>query len=145
MPHFTLQLTPEGPVISLQIGLSAPRIAALQKVNLPVPQAVQLRCLIDTGASGTCVDGAAIAPLGLTPTGTTMISTPSTGGTPHQCLTYDVGIMFAHQDGYRFFGTMAVVATDFSAQSIDGLLGRDVLGSCLFVYDGAAKIFSIAF
>jgi hypothetical protein len=145
MPHFTLPITPEGAVISLQIGLSAPRIAALQKTNAPVPQAVVLRCLIDTGASGTCVDAAALAPLGLTPTGTTLISTPSTGQTPHQCLTYDVGIMFAHQDGYRLFGTIAVVATDFSVQSIDGLLGRDVLGSCLLVYDGTAKTFSIAF
>jgi hypothetical protein len=91
------------------------------------------------------VDAAALAPLGLTPTGTTLISTPSTGQTPHQCLTYDVGIMFAHQDGYRFFGTIAVVATDFSAQPIDGLLGRDVLGSCLLVYDGTANTFLIAF
>lgn len=34
MPHFTLHITPEGAVISLQIGLSAPRIAALQKANV---------------------------------------------------------------------------------------------------------------
>ena len=145
MPHFTLQIVPEGPVISLLVGLSAPRIAALRQANLPIPQAVVLRCLLDTGASGTCIDAAAIAPLGLTPTGTTLISTPSTGGTPHQCLTYDVGMMFVHPGGNRFFGTVAVVATDFLTQTIDGLVGRDVLSSCLFVYDGAARIFSIAF
>jgi hypothetical protein len=145
MPHFTLQVVQEGPVISLLVGASAPRVTALQEAGLDVPQAVVLRCLIDTGASGTCVDGAAIAPLGLTPTGSTLISTPSTGGTPHQCATYDVGMMFVHPAGNRFFGTVAVVATDFSAQPIDGLLGRDVLSSCLLVYDGAAKIFSIAF
>lgn len=145
MPHFTIPLTPEGPLISLVIGVSTPRVTALQAAGVTVPQAITLRCLIDTGASGTCLDAQALTPLNLTPTGTTLISTPSTGATPHQCYTYDVGIMFYHPANSRFFGTVPIVATDFSAQPIDGLLGRDVLESCLFVYDGAAKIFSIAF
>jgi hypothetical protein len=145
MPHFTLQIVPEGPLLSIVVGVSNPRAVALQQAGQPVPQAVILRCLIDTGASGTCLDAAAIAPLGLTATGTTLITTPSTGVTPHECPTFDVSILFYHADNSRFFGIVPVVATDFSAQSIDGLLGRDVLSSCLFVYDGAAKIFSIAF
>jgi len=145
MPHFTLNLVPEGPIISLIVGASAPRIQALQAANLPIPTPVTLRCLIDTGASGTCLDTTAIAPLGLSPTGTTLISTPSTGANPHQCNTFDVGIMFYHTENSRVFGTVPVMATDFSAQQIDGLLGRDILSSCLFVYDGAAGIFSIAF
>ena len=53
--------------------------------------------------------------------------------------------MFYHSVNSRYFGTVPIVATDFTAQSIDGLLGRDILASCLFVYDGAAKMFSIAF
>src|SRR5438105_3157608 len=98
MPHFTLGLTSEGPLISMLVGVSAPRMQALQQAGLPIPQAVQLRCLIDTGASSTCLDATAITPLGLTPTGTALIATPSTGGTPHQCDTYDVGVMFYHPD-----------------------------------------------
>jgi hypothetical protein len=145
MPHFTLGLTAEGPVINLLIGVSIPRLKALQGAGLPIPEAVNLRCLIDTGASGTCLDATAIAPLGLTPTGTTLIATPSTGVTPHQCDTYDVSVFFYHTDNSRLFGTVPIVATDFSAQSIHGLLGRDILSSCLFVYDGAAQIYSIAF
>ena len=145
MPHFTLNLTAEGPLINLFVGVSAPRMRALQEANLPVPQGVILRCLIDTGASGTCLDATAIAPLGLTPTGTTLISTPSTGAIPHQCNTFDVGVVFAHPVNNRIFGVVPIVATDFSAQRIDGLLGRDILSSCLFVYDGAANLFSIAF
>ena len=145
MPHLTLNLSPEGPVISLLAGVSTPRLQALQQAGLPVPSSVVLRCLIDTGASGTCLDAGAITPLGLTPTGTTLVSTPSTGAIPHQCDTYDVGIMLYHPDHSRLIGTLPVVATDFSAQPIDGLLGRDILSTCLLVYDGAAGTFSIAF
>lgn len=145
MPHFTLQLAPEGPVLTVLVSSSAPRAAALQDAGLTVPPPISLRCLIDTGASGSCLDAAAIAPLALSPTGTTLVSTPSTGATPQRCDTYDVGIIIYHPENSRLFGTLPIIATDFSAQTIDGLLGRDVLGSCLFVYDGAAKIFSIAF
>src|SRR5438270_12312590 len=145
MPHFTLQIVPEGPILAVLICVSAPRATALQNAGLAVPHPINLRCLIDTGASGTCLDAAAIAPLSLSPTGTTLISTPSTGGTPQVCDTYDVGVIIYHPENSRFFGTVPIVATDFSAQTIDGLLGRDVLGSCLFVYDGAAKICAIAF
>ena len=145
MPHFTLQITPEGPVISLLIGASAPRVAALEKAGVAVPTPVVVRCLIDTGASSTCLDTSAIASLQLSPTGTITISTPSTGKTPHECETFDVGLMFYHEVSSRYLGTVPIVATDFSTQPIDGLLGRDVLASCLFVYDGAARIFSIAF
>ena len=145
MPHFTLGLTSEGPVIDLVVMASQPRADALKSAGLPIPTPVALRCLIDTGASGTCFDAAAIAPLGLSPTGTTPISTPSTGAVPHQCESYDVSVLFYHPDNSRYFGTLPVIAIDFSAQRIDGLIGRDILASCLFVYDGGAQSFAIAF
>src|SRR6266403_1158193 len=94
MPHFTLQITPEGPVISLLIGASAPRVAALQEAGVDVPTPVVVRCLIDTGASSTCLDTTAIAPLQLSPTGTITISTPSTGKTPHDARRSTLGSCF---------------------------------------------------
>jgi len=145
MPHLTLPVTSDGPVVELIVGISTAREAALKLAGKPRPSPIILRCLIDTGATGTCLDSGAIGPLGLSPTGTTPITTPSTGKTPHTCETFDVGITFYHPDSSRFFGTVPIVALDFSAQPIDGLLGRDVLANCLFVYDGAAKTFSIAF
>lgn len=145
MPHLTLPVTSDGPVVDLIVGVSAARELALKQAGKARPSPISLRCLIDTGATGTCLDSHAIAPLGLTPTGTMLITTPSTGKKPHVCETFDVGITFYHPDSSRFFGTVPIVAIDFSAQSIHGLLGRDVLANCLFVFDGAAKTFSIAF
>ena len=110
-----------------------------------MPHMVVLDCLIDTGASVSCMDSAAIGPLGLQPTGMTPISTPSTGTNPVQCAQYDVAIGIYHPDYSRIFDTVPIVAVDFSAQGIQGLFGRDLLKSCLLVYDGTGQMFCIGF
>jgi predicted aspartyl protease len=45
--------------------------------NQPQPSPIQVRALIDTGASHTCVDPSVLRPLNLTPTGSTHVSSPS--------------------------------------------------------------------
>jgi hypothetical protein len=40
---------------------------------------------------------------------------------------------------------LPVIASNLTAQGIQALIGRDVLARCLFVYDGAAGLFSLAF
>jgi len=40
---------------------------------------------------------------------------------------------------------LAVIESNLKAQGFEVLLGRDVLGECLLVYDGRSKIYSLAF
>lgn len=91
MPHFTTPLDPvRGPVVNAGIGVSEGRRAALIAANQAVPAPQYVRGLIDTGASFTSVDPIILANLGLTPTGTIDIVTPSTGQGVHTTDTYDV-------------------------------------------------------
>lgn len=146
MPHLTIPIQADrGPIIRLLIGASEPRLAALREAGRSLPNPVVVSMLIDTGASCTAIDERALAPLGLTPTGSTQVSTPTTGTAPEARLTYDVGVMLYHTDNSRLFNSVPVIATDFGAQGIDGLFGRDLLASCLLVYDGATGNFSLAF
>jgi hypothetical protein len=41
--------------------------------------------------------------------------------------------------------TVPVIATELASQGISALIGRDVLSSCLFVDDGNAGSFILAF
>ncbi len=50
---------------------------------MAIPNPVAVKGLVDTGASCTVIDPTVVQRLGLTPTGSTMILTPSTGSTPH--------------------------------------------------------------
>jgi hypothetical protein len=145
MPVLTTPLVPEGPIVTLLIGVSLARAGALQAANQPVPAPVQIRALIDTGASCTCLAAGALSPLSLVPTGTTQMTTPSTGQTPVQCSQYDVSLTIAHPHLNLTIPAMPIVECQPLGGTIQGLLGRDFLSLCLFVYDGPGQRFSLAY
>ena len=146
MPHLTLQIAPGGPIIDLLVAVSRARSQALQAGGQPVPNPVQIRALVDTGASCTCIDPSVLKSLGLTPTGTAPIHTPSTGQKPHYANQYDVSLVLLHLKLSLTFHTAAVVEAHLAAvQGVQGLVGRDLLSNCLLVYDGQSGRFTLAF
>jgi hypothetical protein len=56
MPQITIPTSPNGLVISVVVGVSVPRQAALTQAGQRVPDAVPVRALVDTGASCTLID-----------------------------------------------------------------------------------------
>jgi len=146
MPHLTLQITPGGPLLNLLVGVSEPRRLAMSLANQTPPPPVRICGLIDTGASGTCIDPSSITSLGLVPTGQTTVHTPTTGSNPVICNQFDVQLFFFHPNGNHLrIPALPIICSDLQQQGIQALIGRDVLSQCLFVYDGASRIFSLAF
>lgn len=138
MPHFTLQVSPEGPLIDAFVGVSKERAAALTAAGQPVPQAIQIRALLDTGASCTAIDPTVLIALGLTPTGSVTVNSPTTGATPHTTDQYDVGFLIPVPTGAPLLNqTLPVIAANLLApQKFHSLIGRDILSQCVFVYNG---------
>jgi predicted aspartyl protease len=147
MPHFTLTYGPIGPLIHAYIGISEPRFHALVKAKLPVPQAIIVKALVDTGASNTVVDPTVLQGLGLTPRRIAKTITPTTGTTPHKCFTYDVSIHIPLAAATSLFSKKAweVSCLDLKHQGFEVLLGRDILAEGMLVYDGRAGTFAMAF
>jgi predicted aspartyl protease len=147
MPHFLLPLHPSGPLIDAFVGVSAPRQATLLAQNQSIPNPMRVRALMDTGASSTCVDPSIVAGLGLTPTGQAQMCTPSTGTTPHVADQYDVSIVIPCSDKQPLIQqTIAVACVQLVApQGFHVLIGRDILRHCVFTYDGARKLFILAY
>ena len=148
MTHFTLTTDPTlGPIISAVVAVSEERALALSNAVQPVPQAKQVRALIDTGATHTCVDPTILRDFGLTPTGSTQVHTPSSGPSPVAMDQYDVGLAIfgRREDPPLIHRTIPVIGTDLSAQGIDALVGRDVLKDCVLVYNGGTGTFTLAF
>jgi hypothetical protein len=149
MAHFTLSIGPEGPMLNALVAVSAPRHAALTQAKQPVPPAVNIRALLDTGASGTCIDPSVMAQLGLTPTNVAMMLTPSTGTTPVPKNQFDVGLYIPGQSAKHqalIFPTIPVMESDLLlAQGFHALIGRDILRRCILNYNGDFGYFSLGY
>jgi hypothetical protein len=147
MPHFTLALDPQGPVLNAVVAVSTEPSAALTAAGQSAPKPVPIRALIDTGASSTCVDPSVLTALSLTPTGIVLVNTPSTGETPHQAEQFDVAwIIPAPVGPALIFRNIPVVASELLAsQGFHALMGRDILDQCLFSYNGSTKQFTLAY
>jgi hypothetical protein len=147
MPSINIPIGSSGPLVLATVGISIPRQAALQAAGLPAPSFVQGQFLIDTGATSSCVDSGLIAKLGLTPTGSVSIHTPSTNGIAHACNQYDI-MMFipiSNTGSGCLIEAVGVIETSLSSQGIDGLIGRDLLDKWTCVYNGSMNIFTICY
>ena len=147
MPHFSnIIVEPDGPIINVQIGVSAQRRAALAAANVAIPSHQIARLLIDTGASMTSVDQTILAALQLQPTGSVQMHTPSTGSNSIPVPTFDVELHFTgFAASAHTFSTMGVLGCDFSGQNIDGLFGRDALKQATLFYSGPDDSWTMSF
>lgn len=147
MPHFTLQTSPGGPIVNAVVAVSQPRAQVLRAAGQPVPTPVTIRALIDTGASGTCIDPSVLTALQLPQRGSVLVNTPTTGAAPVSAAQYDVALIIPGAPGDQplVFQTIPVIASELlAAQAIHALIGRDILSRCVLMYNGAA-FFTIAY
>lgn len=79
------------------------------------------------------------------PTGIASILTPSTGQQAHHANLYDVSLMLVHPQLILTQPNVPVAEAQLAIQGIQALVGRDILKSCLLVYDGQASAFTLAF
>ena len=147
MPHFTLPVMQTGPMVDMRVSVSAARYEALTLANIPIPPPQTIRALVDTGASCTCMDPMIFIALSLQPTGSIPMLTPSTGSTPIDADTYDVGIVVpSGNQPALLIPSMAVSASElFVAQGFHALLGRDILSRCVLNYNGSTGLFTLAY
>jgi hypothetical protein len=117
----------------------------MQSAGIAIPAPAIANLLIDTGASGTAIDSTIVTQLGLQPTGTTTIRTPSTGMTPHTCSTYDVELTIPGAGTARHIPALAIIDGHYLSQGIQGLLGRDILKDARLIYGGPDNYCMLSF
>lgn len=113
-----------------------------------MPEPVVVQALVDTRASCLCIDRSVLQKLGLGPTGSSLMSTPSTGATPATVDLYDVSfsIFSTQEEAPLSYRTIPAIETQLlESQGFHVLIGRDVLKHCMLVFDGRNGRFSLAF
>ena len=146
MPHLSLPVGPGGPILDCFIGVSHARAEALKKALRPGPAPIQVRALVDTGASCTSVDPSILKALAIVSTGTVPVHTPSTtSGQPHVANQFDISVVLNHPMIARTFMALPVIEAALLHQGIQALIGRDILSVCLLTYDGQSQTFCLGF
>lgn len=134
-------------MIEIFVCVSASRFHALRQAQKTAPTPHKISAMVDTGASCTCIDPSVFQTLGITPSGTTSMHTPSTGGNAVPAYNYDVQIIIPNGNQLPFsVPNIAVTAAElYAGQGFHALIGRDILSRCILQYNGATQLFSLAY
>jgi hypothetical protein len=139
-------LSEPGAVVELLIGVNEARRRVLAKNNFPVPERIRVLAQVDTGSSFSAIDLGVLQRLDLRPIDTVRVRTPTPTDQPQAFEQYAVSIALASEEIEMFVESVEVIGCAFAAdETIQAMLGRDMLAHCLFVYDGQHDTFSLAF
>ena len=134
----------EGPLVPIRIEVNRARRNVLQRPGLPVPAAIDVMGLIDTGSHMTGIDGALLQSIDPRPIGSAGIRSP-VGSAARTCAVYAVGIVIPYVGGERCFHTVRVLDFEFDPdETARALLGRDLLQFFHFTYNGPGRSFQLA-
>src|SRR5437773_1853691 len=84
--------------MDLLVGLGRTDVVQLRKALRPIPQPVQLRALVDSGADATCLDPAIINQLALPLAHLTLVNVPAVMGLG-AATQHRAGITILHPSG----------------------------------------------
>ena len=156
MPVLALPFTPQDGVrVQSLITLSAPRLLHLRQTRQPIPAPVQVVALLDTGAERTCVDPSVVSRLNLPSCASGFILAPGTATGPAVFggstfgYSYEAGLVILHPvtkpPSNLIVHELEVDALPLAAFGIEAVIGRDVLASCVLVYNGPAGSATLAY
>lgn len=149
MPILKQPLEPEGAVIAIMVGLSSASVRGLRSKLQPIPQPIECRALLDSGADITCVDSRLIESMNLRHSGFTFANVPSLQeGTTMEAM-HDLNLTILHpsQDSHDHLFLRNWRVMELPLQSLDYqiLIGRDILTKTVFVLDGINQRFSLRY
>jgi len=147
MPVLALPFTPKGGVrVQAQITISQTNLLHLRRTHQPIPQPVPVVALLDTGAERTCVDPAIVTRLRLPISGSGLSASPGVATGPAilggslPSFSYEAGLVILHPvtkpPSNLVVLDLIVDELPLAAFGIEAVIGRDVLASCVLVYDG---------
>jgi hypothetical protein len=148
MPLISGTLTQDGAIVDILVGVGEARRQRLLNAGFPIPAVVPLRAQIDTGSHVTCLMPEAFDRLEIQAFRAARIRTPSTKrGTPHHCQQFVVSIsLVSGLSTFPIPDVHAIASEDFSpGETVEAIIGRDILDLCVFCYHGPHGTFELAF
>lgn len=133
-----------GPLVDVRVGVSHSRRRYMESHGIDVPHPISLTFIVDTGAGTTMVNDQYMRALRLDPHNIRHILTATSDEKPTECATYDIGLeIVCYDEGPLVFPAVEVLARPLFNHSVDGMIGRDILGKVIFTMHGPDRNFRI--
>lgn len=148
MPIVNGPIVDHGAILEVVLGVSQSRRRLLEKHGFAVPQPVPVRVLIDTGANVSGFAEHVFQSLDVQPFWKTTVLTPSTPiHAPYECNLYHVSFSILANGTAHDLQDCKVISTEnfHPSEGIQGVIGRDLLVHCIFIYLGTERKFTLAF
>ncbi len=129
-PNRVPDLRSVGPTIEVIIVPPQPILEQLRREGKTIPSKKVL-ALIDTGASGSCINDKIASELGLISRDVATVNTPS--GSCQQSV-YDLGFSMIGLSNSIL--PIRALGANLEAQPYHALIGRDILSVCTLIYNG---------
>ncbi len=142
MPSVTItpdNLEKDGPILEIHFFVSSELEKNYKEKNIPLPEPVIIKALIDTGASACVLKKEIPEQLGLKPTGVIKICTPSSKD--HECYQYYMRMVIP---SHKLVYEGPFISAPLDGQEISGLIGRDVLKNGILISIGYANQFTLS-
>jgi predicted aspartyl protease len=129
-----------GPVFDVTIAVPEDLSRRLVADKMAVPSPVKVSAMIDTGADSSVVTPEIMKSLGISPIDWIPIITA--GLKEQTCPLFCARIIFSNGVSIE---SSEIIGASLHNPSLQCLLGRDVLKSCLFIYNGQDEIVTLSF
>jgi len=142
MPSFTIrnpQILSAGLVAPVSVCICAAAEDSFKKSGLALPKPILTNAKIDSGADRSVIGKGISSLLGLKPAGVCQVDTPSSKN--FLCYEYALRLVFPNDVVWQ--GIMLELPA--AKESIEILIGRDILGHGALIYIGYDNSFSLCF
>jgi len=136
MPHFTMSIGSDGPVIDLAVAVGWSRQRRLVDQGVVVPSPTTVRALIDTGSDISVVHPQVLQQLGVRERGWTQIRRPGARGGFRLASLSEVQLSIGGLRPGTLWVSTRVIKLAPSTPTVLALIGRDVLEHCTLFYNG---------
>jgi hypothetical protein len=147
MPRLEVPIGTAGPIIDVRIWLGTEPAKALTAGGREIPPPFSVPGLVDTGAQVTAIRGLIIDWMGIASIGFLEASSSVLGGEARSVPIYPLRMTFGPlgaPDAPRWRAIHAV-GVHVVSPGASVLIGRDLLASCRFTYDGRKDRFMMSY
>jgi hypothetical protein len=136
MPHFTVLIGSDGPVIDLAVAVGGSQQRRLVAQGVVVPSPMTVLALIDTGADFSVVHPQVLQQLRVDVTGSIQIRRPGEGGDFRLASLSKVRLRIGGPRPGTLWVSTQAIGVDPSTPTVLALIGRDVLEHRTLFYNG---------